>query len=106
MRAQPEPTVKVDEHLLRMAQASDGYWYAYIGDYTDVLAAHNDNIDGSTNNLEFGYAVGTGASQRVGTAGMTSADFSSAATSYHTSGIVAGAPSLSTVDNVQLVTDD
>ena len=93
--AQPEPTVKVDEHLLRMAQASDGYWYAYIGDSTNVLAAHNDNIDGSTNNLEFGYALASSPPSSV----LSSTDFSSAATSYHTSNIVAGAPSLSTMTN-------
>ena len=29
---QQEPTVKVDEHLLRLAQGADGYWYAYIAD--------------------------------------------------------------------------
>ena len=31
---QGEPTVKVDEHLLRMTQGADGYWYAYFGDKT------------------------------------------------------------------------
>ena len=36
---QGEPTVKVDEHLLRMTQGADGYWYAYFGDKTKVNAA-------------------------------------------------------------------
>ena len=53
-----------DEHKLRLAQATDGYWYAYIADKTDVLAAHNANIalGSEGNNLEFGYDVKTGSS--------------------------------------------
>ena len=44
-----EPTVKVDDKLLRMAQASDGNWYAYFGDDSAVMAA-----DAADNNLDFG----------------------------------------------------
>ena len=44
-----EPTVKVDENLLRMAQGSDGNWYAYFGDSTSVPAAAT-----ADNNLDFG----------------------------------------------------
>lgn len=47
--SQGEPTVKVDEHLLRMAQAVDGNWYAYFGDKTTVAAA-----DAASNNLDYG----------------------------------------------------
>jgi len=50
--AQGEPTVKVDEQLLRMAQGLDGNWYAYFGDKTTVAAA-----DLATNNLDFGNTV-------------------------------------------------
>jgi len=46
---QGEPTVKVDEHLLRMTQGADGYWYAYFGDKTAINAA-----DQADNNLDFG----------------------------------------------------
>ena len=49
MRRQGEPTVKVDENQLRMAQAVDGNWYGYFGDKTAVPAA-----DAATNNLNFG----------------------------------------------------
>ena len=103
--AQPEPTVKVDEHLLRMAQGADGWWYAYIGDKTDVLAAHNDNVDGTTNNLEFGYALGTDSPVSASGA-LAVTDFSSAATSYHTANIIGGAPNLSKVDNTGTVVTD
>jgi hypothetical protein len=44
-----EPTVKVYENLLRMAQGTDGNWYGYFGDLTAVPAA-----DTATNNLDFG----------------------------------------------------
>jgi hypothetical protein len=46
---QGEPTVKVDENQLRMAQAVDGNWYGYFGHSTAVVAA-----DRATNNLNFG----------------------------------------------------
>jgi len=46
---QGEPTVKVDENLLRMAQGADGNWYGYFGDSTTVAAA-----DTADNNLDFG----------------------------------------------------
>ena len=58
--SQAEPTVKVDERLLRMAQGADGAWYGYFGDSTAVAAA-----DEATNNLDFGvdrdphYATGS-----------------------------------------------
>ena len=51
--AEAEPTVRVDNQLLRMAQGSDGYWYAYIGSDTEVSAA-----DVAGNNLDFGLDTG------------------------------------------------
>jgi len=36
--AAAEPTVFVDNQQVRMAQGLDGYWYAYIGDSTDIAA--------------------------------------------------------------------
>jgi len=50
--SQGEPTVKVDEHLLRMTQATDGYWYAYFADSTALVAA-----DRANNNMDFGQQV-------------------------------------------------
>jgi len=46
---QGEPTVKVYEQILRMAQGLDGNWYGYFGDKTTVKAA-----DFAVNNLNFG----------------------------------------------------
>jgi hypothetical protein len=46
---QSEPTVRVDNQIVRMAQGADGYWYAYIGDDASVTAA-----DVANNNLDFG----------------------------------------------------
>ncbi|MGY8714480.1 MAG: hypothetical protein ACKVJ1_11375, partial [Verrucomicrobiia bacterium] len=51
--AEAEPTVRVDNQILRMAQGSDGYWYAYIGSDTEVSAA-----DVAGNNLDFGLDTG------------------------------------------------
>jgi len=48
--AQSEPTVKVNEFPVRMAQGADGYWYAYIVESNEVAAANNNA------NLNFGTA--------------------------------------------------
>jgi len=53
--AEAEPTVYVDNQRLRMAQGVDGYWYAYIGSYTEVLAA-----DSAANGLDFGLNLALG----------------------------------------------
>jgi len=87
---QQEPTVKVDEHLLRLTQAADGYWYAYIADKTYAAAAFDlDNT--SDIKIEFGVA------HALTTIGATPT-FDSTAVVYHTSGIISGEPSLSCVD--------
>ena len=61
---QGEPVVKVDENQLRMAQGSDGNWYAYFGDKTKVPAA-----DTAANNLDFGVdanpVIGLGESTNI-----------------------------------------
>jgi len=44
-----EPTVRVDNNILRMAQAADGNWYGYFGDVTAIR-----NADAVDNNLDFG----------------------------------------------------
>ena len=42
---QPEPTVEVNNEILRMVQGADGFWYAYIGSTEGVALAHqNTNI--------------------------------------------------------------
>ena len=95
--AQPEPTVKVDEHLLRMAQASDGYWYAYIGDSTNIKAAWDANIV-ADNNIHFGYLVGdaTG-SPPQGDPSAAIANTANTIYTFYESSIVANAPALSLV---------
>ena len=47
--AEGEPVVEVNGDTLRMAQGSDGYWYAYIADTTGVSDSNaNANIDFGT----------------------------------------------------------
>jgi hypothetical protein len=43
-----EPVVKVNDNQLRMAQGSDGNWYAYFGSETEVVAADGESF------LDFG----------------------------------------------------
>ena len=62
---QAEPTVRVDNNILRMAQGADGYWYAYIGDDTDVTAA-----DTADNNLDFGCDGNVGGKTQAGAANV------------------------------------
>ena len=51
--AQGEPDVKVNGNKLRMAQATDGNWYAYIADRSQALLA--DSLSGSVGfGLDFG----------------------------------------------------
>ena len=53
---QGEPTVEVNDEILRMVQGEDGYWYAYIASTAAAAVAHgNNNID-----------LGTIATQGVG----------------------------------------
>ena len=53
--AEGEPVVEVNGDTLRMAQGSDGYWYAYIADTTGVS-------DSDANaNIDFGTALSKGA---------------------------------------------
>ena len=89
---QQEPTVKVDEHLLRLAQGADGYWYAYIADKTDFAAAHTLN-NSSNVRIHTGYQV----SSEV-LAGAATLSWSSAAQVYHTVAMIEGAPTLSQVN--------
>jgi hypothetical protein len=72
--SQGEPTVKVYEMKLRMAQAVDGNWYGYFADSTALPAA-----DSADNNLDFGTAV---AIARDGS-GVATGDFSEASGVYN-----------------------
>ncbi|MDB4850245.1 hypothetical protein OAH42_01925 [Nitrosopumilus sp.] len=82
---QGEPTVKVDEHLLRMAQGADGNWYGYFGDSTAVAAA-----DSASNNLDFGVDEDpTGVSVSEATNVFLNA----------TDGVVSNPPALSNYNN-------
>jgi hypothetical protein len=77
-----EPTVKVNEFPIRMAQGSDGFWYAYVADTTEVaLANTNANLD---------YGIQEAA---------TEITFDSAITPYHTSSVIGQAPTLSQLDD-------
>jgi len=47
--SQSEPTVEVNDELVRMTQGEDGYWYAYIGSTAGIAAAHaNANVSYGT----------------------------------------------------------
>ena len=52
--AEAEPTVRVDNHILRMAQGVDGYWYAYIGAYGFIDNSGTEDYDSTDNNLDYG----------------------------------------------------
>jgi hypothetical protein len=90
---QQEPTVKVDEHLLRLAQGADGYWYAYIGDSTNIKAAWDANKT-TDNNIHFGLHVGSDDNPSEPVLD-TSSDVH---TFYQASSIVKNAPTLSFVN--------
>ena len=52
---QGEPTVEVNDEILRMAQGEDGYWYAYIASTAAAATAH------ANNNIDLGTALSVGA---------------------------------------------
>ena len=104
--AETEPTVRVDNNLLRMAQGTDGYWYAYIGSDTEVSAA-----DVARNNLDYGleptltlhHAVGLG-QDHIGVDGTGKTiegigEAKSIFLSNPTNGTIANAPTLSDYNN-------
>ncbi len=49
-----EPDVYVDNNRLRLAQAVDGYWYAYIGAYGFIDDSGDDDFDSTSNHLDYG----------------------------------------------------
>jgi hypothetical protein len=90
---QQEPTVKVDEHLLRLAQGADGYWYAYIVDSTNAKKAYDDNLV-TDNHIHFGQIVGGGSDADPSAAVANTANVIH---TFYESAIVANAPALSIV---------
>jgi hypothetical protein len=99
--AESQPTVKVDEHLLTMAQGADGYWYAYIADTTDVANAAITTADAKR--LDFGVptALGVGPTGNAeNKAGTVSVD--PAATVYSAAAVIEGAPALSPYNEGQI----
>ena len=100
-----EPTVSVDNYRLRMAQGADGYWYAYIGDNTNVVRMdtyHDRSVDGelvfeSQTNLVFGNKSSIGISQDQGV-NQAGNDLTTQASSIFLAagvGVVANPPQLS-----------
>ena len=64
--AQPEPTVEVNDEIVRMVQGADGYWYAYIAETTGVSNVHGGAS--ATNNLDYGVVQTKGIGPAVGVA--------------------------------------
>jgi hypothetical protein len=70
-----EPVVKVNDNQLRMAQGTDGNWYAYFGSETEVEAA-----DADANYLNYG---------RNATPQVTKGNFNEASDVFIAGGVVA-----------------
>ena len=79
-----EPTVRVDNNILRMAQAADGNWYGYFGDKTAVRKA-----DATDNNLDFGTTTAAGVVDN-----STGPVFINGALDGHGGGVLNAAPTL------------
>ncbi|MAR14117.1 MAG: hypothetical protein CL717_00050, partial [Chloroflexi bacterium] len=79
-----EPVIRVDNHVLRMAQAADGNWYGYFGDKTAVKKA-----DSTDNNLDFGTTTAPGV-----VSNSSGAVFINGALDGHGGGVVNAAPTL------------
>ena len=65
--AEAEPTVYVDNNVLRLAQGVDGYWYAYIGAYGYIDSSGTDDFDSTDNYLDYGVDT---ADRTYGAAGV------------------------------------
>ncbi|MGI0046487.1 MAG: peptidase [Nitrosotalea sp.] len=65
-QAQGEPNVNVNGKQLRMAQASDGYWYAFFADTDAAKQADQIALSGSAGqNLDFGVFCSSSTSSSV-----------------------------------------
>jgi hypothetical protein len=99
--AEAEPTVRVDNHLLRMAQGADGFWYAYIGSDTHVTAANTaDNfLNFGTDGTTIGHNLGTDGNNALTSNLLTNyASSIFTADSTHTE-VIQNAPVLSDYNN-------
>ena len=94
--AEAEPQVYVDNQQLRMAQGSDGYWYAYLGSHTEVTAA-----DAASNQLNFGTAgpLGSGLHLGVYDADRHDTTFSKGNFTGAAVGVITNPPTLSDYNN-------
>ena len=82
--AQGEPTILVDNNILRMAQAADGNWYGYFGEITAVRKA-----DHTSNNLDFGTTTAVGVVSNT-----TGPTYSNQQLDGHGGGVLNSAPTL------------
>ena len=96
---QGEPTVEVNGDTIRMVQAEDGYWYAYIADTTKLAAM--DQASG-TDHLDYGLAQTAGANLNPECVGCTTHGTNDAGvaidadvTVYIGASIIKGEPTLS-----------
>ena len=97
--AESEPTVRVNEHPIRMVQGSDGYWYAYIVESNEVGATQ------SVGTLSYGAAISSGHSDTENRGiydhdGSTTLTFNSNITVYAGSSTT----SINVVDNAPSLT--
>ena len=111
--AEAEPTVRVDNHILRMAQGVDGYWYAYIGAYGFIDDSGTEDYDSADNNLDYGVTGTTGGAgvgkigqHHLGVAGAGQADMTTGASTTMLSavaGVITNPPTLSDYNNTNNV---
>ena len=102
--AESEPTVRVDNQILRMAQGVDGYWYAYIGAYGYIDTSGDDDYDSTSNNLDYGVEVADNliGQDHLGVAGGTGSTvthYSSQVMLGAVAGTIANPPVLSDYNN-------
>lgn len=106
-----EPTVYVDNNVLRLAQGVDGYWYAYIGAYGEIDASGTNSYDATGNNLDYGN-TGSGAMEcligqhHAGAALAGTNDMSTGASCTMlgaVAGTIANPPTLSDWNNTNIV---
>jgi hypothetical protein len=73
-QAYGEPVVTVNGKRLRMAQATDGNWYAYFADRNQAIAAANTQLGITGKGLNFGGFCSSGSSLGGNLGGLNFAD--------------------------------
>jgi len=115
--AEAEPTVYVDNNVLRLAQGVDGYWYAYIGAYGYIDSSGTDDFDSTDNYLDYGVettdgtygSAGVIGQAHLGANGTGRADLSGGASTTlltATTGVITNPPTLSDYNNTNNVGGD